>query len=53
MNVDEEELEYLNHLMDNLLAIYKFVLENAPVLFDAVARIEKYCEKYSHSEPET
>ncbi len=35
----------------DLLAIYKFVLENAPVLFDAVARIEKYCERYNHSEP--
>jgi uncharacterized protein YutE (UPF0331/DUF86 family) len=31
---------------DDLLAIYKFVLENTSVLFDAVERVKKYCKKY-------
>ncbi|MCP5052346.1 MAG: hypothetical protein GY940_34580 [bacterium] len=31
------------------LEMYKFVLQNAPVLFDTVARIERHCERYSSS----
>ena len=41
--------EYVEY--EDLLSIYKFVLANTPVLFDAVGRIEKYCKKYdSNSE---
>ena len=36
----------------DLLTMYKFVLQNAPVLFDTVDRIEKYCEKYSPYQPQ-
>ena len=35
---------------DDLLSIYKFVLQNAPLLFNTVDRIERYCRKYSSSE---
>lgn len=31
---------------DDLFAIYTFVLENAPLLFDSVQRIESYCKKF-------
>jgi uncharacterized protein YutE (UPF0331/DUF86 family) len=32
--------------VDDLLAIYKFVLENTPQLFDTVERIHTYCQKF-------
>ncbi len=31
---------------DDLLDIYKFVLEYTPLLFDAVERIDSYCRKF-------
>jgi uncharacterized protein YutE (UPF0331/DUF86 family) len=37
--------EYVDE--DDLFAIYKFVLENVPQLFDAVQRIETYCKKFN------
>jgi len=33
---------------DDLLSIYKFVLENTPLLFDSVKRIETYCKKFEN-----
>ena len=35
---------------DDLKEIYRFVLENTPILFDAVDRIEKYCKKYKKTD---
>jgi hypothetical protein len=34
---------------DDLLEMYRFVLQSTPVLFDTVDRIENYCERYSPS----
>lgn len=42
--------EYVDE--DDLFAIYKFVLENTSLLFDAVKRIETYCKKFDNNESE-
>lgn len=37
--------EYVDE--EDLLSIYRFVLENTELLFDSVERIERYCKKFA------